>query len=74
MYSIVWLAFCACIACLALTPLCRTAFRRWEMVDRPDRTRKLHPNAVPRVGGIPIVLSFAIALATLAILPLRGGA
>ena len=52
----------AFLICLVLTPICRDIFLRAGLVDQPDAHRKLHLRAVPRMGGIPIVLAYAGAL------------
>jgi len=57
-----WLALRAFLACLVLTPIFRDIFRSYGIVDQPDRRRKVHAHPIPRVGGIPIFLSYAIAL------------
>ena len=53
------------LLCLLLTPLIRDLFLRAGLVDRPDSERKFHQRAVPRVGGIPIVLACAGSFAML---------
>ena len=50
------------LICLLATPLCRDLFVRFNLVDHPDETRKFHLRAVPRMGGVPIVLSYALSL------------
>ncbi len=62
MLAIVALGITAFILCFSLTPLLRDVFVRADIVDRPDGGRKSHAKAVPRIGGIPIVLSYAGAL------------
>ncbi len=62
MRELLWLALRAFIACLVLTPIFRDIFRSYGIVDQPDRRRKIHAHPIPRVGGIPIFLSYAIAL------------
>ncbi len=57
------LALCSFLLCLGLTPLFRDIFLRLGLVDRPDAERKVHLRAVPRIGGVPIALSYALALA-----------
>jgi UDP-GlcNAc:undecaprenyl-phosphate GlcNAc-1-phosphate transferase len=57
-----WLALKAFLACLVLTPIFRDIFRSYGIVDQPDRRRKIHVHPIPRVGGIPILISYAIAL------------
>ena len=62
MLAVISLGFVALILCLILTPLCRNFFLKNGFVDHPDGDRKQHTTAVPRIGGIPIVLSYAGAL------------
>ena len=57
------------IASLALTWLVRERATRAGMFD-PTDARKVHTRQIPRVGGVAIFLSVAVALAVLA---LRGG-
>src|SRR5438128_3633468 len=49
---------------LVLTPLLRRACERFHLVDKPRDGIKLHQRAVPRLGGVAIFLSVAIALLT----------
>ena len=62
MLAILALGITAFLLCLCLTPLLRDVFVRLDIVDRPDGGRKSHAKAVPRIGGIPIVLSYAGSL------------
>jgi UDP-GlcNAc:undecaprenyl-phosphate/decaprenyl-phosphate GlcNAc-1-phosphate transferase len=62
MYAILGLGATAFFLCLILVPVCRDVFLRYQIVDIPDDDRKLHPKPVPRIGGIPIVISYAGAL------------
>jgi UDP-GlcNAc:undecaprenyl-phosphate GlcNAc-1-phosphate transferase len=48
---------------LALTPFFRAAARRLGVIDRPDGRRKLHAEAVPRLGGPAVLLAAAGAVA-----------
>ena len=57
------------VASLALTYLVRERAARAGMFD-PTDDRKVHARQIPRVGGVAIFLSVAIALAILAV---RGG-
>jgi UDP-GlcNAc:undecaprenyl-phosphate/decaprenyl-phosphate GlcNAc-1-phosphate transferase len=59
MYATLVLGTTAFLLCLILTPLCRNLFLRLDVVDRPDADRKFHGRPIPRVGGIPIMLSYA---------------
>ncbi len=52
----------AFVLCLVLTPVCRDLAIRWGFVDMPDGVRKIHRKPIPRIGGIPIALSYALAL------------
>ncbi|MGH7254830.1 MAG: glycosyltransferase family 4 protein, partial [Nitrospirales bacterium] len=51
----------ACALSLALTPLVRRLAIRLGALDRPGE-RKLHDAPVPRLGGLPVVLSALLAL------------
>jgi UDP-GlcNAc:undecaprenyl-phosphate/decaprenyl-phosphate GlcNAc-1-phosphate transferase len=73
MYSLVVLTIVALLLSLALTPLARNWSIRLGLVDRPDGRRKIHDRAVPRTGGVPILVSYAGAYTILLLLPLRAG-
>ena len=62
MLAILALGITAFLLCLCLTPVLRDVFKRLDILDRPDGGRKSHAKPVPRMGGIPIVLSYAGAL------------
>ncbi len=59
-YSLLFSGLLSFVAALALTPLCRNLFQRIGVLDWPDRERKLHRVAVPRVGGIPVALAYIL--------------
>jgi UDP-GlcNAc:undecaprenyl-phosphate GlcNAc-1-phosphate transferase len=63
MYALIALFLLAFILCFFLTPLCRDIFAKFELVDLPDTDRKFHDKPIPRIGGIPIALSYMGALA-----------
>ena len=69
---LVVLACLAFVFCVVLTPACRDIFLKRGMVDHPDEHRKLHATAVPRCGGIGIVISYFAALGTVYLLMPRG--
>lgn len=73
MYSLLFLAVTAFTFSLLLTPLCRNLFRRWGLLDHPDGGRKQHRRAVPKLGGVPILLACAAAYALLLAMPFQGG-
>jgi UDP-GlcNAc:undecaprenyl-phosphate GlcNAc-1-phosphate transferase len=74
MFSLLFLSSAAFLLCLALTPLFRVCCTRLGLVDQPDRLRKLHARAVPRVGGIPLAIAYVGAFGLLFATPLSGGA
>lgn len=63
MYAILTLGLTAFVLCLIATPVCRDLFLRFNLVDHPDNDRKFHLKPIPRIGGIPIVLSYGGAIA-----------
>ncbi len=70
--AIVCISAASFLFSLILTPIVRDAFQRLEILDVPDGRRKLHAHPVPRVGGIPIVLSYIATFAVLLMLPGAG--
>ncbi|MBV8477428.1 MAG: undecaprenyl/decaprenyl-phosphate alpha-N-acetylglucosaminyl 1-phosphate transferase, partial [Acidobacteria bacterium] len=74
MCALLSLGFAAFLFCLILTPIARDLFVRLELVDMPDNDRKRHDRPIPRIGGIPIVLSYAGALAVMSCLAPHGAA
>jgi UDP-GlcNAc:undecaprenyl-phosphate/decaprenyl-phosphate GlcNAc-1-phosphate transferase len=66
------LGITAFLLCLVLTPICRDIFCKLNVVDRPDGERKLHGKPIPRVGGIPIALSYALALGLMVVFAPHG--
>ncbi len=62
MNALIALGTIALVLCLILTPICRNIFVWLKVVDLPDE-RKLHAGPIPRIGGIPIALSYLGALA-----------
>lgn len=58
---VLWAAVKAFLIALVLTPIVRDIFRAYNVVDRPGR-RKVHSYPIPRVGGIPIAIAYAISL------------
>ena len=61
MYALITLGILSLILCLLLTPICRDIFLKLKLVDIPDE-RKLHTKPIPRIGGLPIALSYVGAL------------
>ncbi len=73
MYSILFLAVVSFLVVLLLTPVVRDVFRRRGMVDAPTGGRKIHTEALPRVGGIAIAIGYLVAFSALLLLRLNGG-
>jgi UDP-GlcNAc:undecaprenyl-phosphate GlcNAc-1-phosphate transferase len=73
MYTLAALTFVSILASLLLTPICRDVFLRLGFVDKPDQFRKRHRVSVPRVGGIPIAITYLGCFALLLLSPLKGG-
>jgi len=73
MYSVAALAVCSFLISLVLTPLCRNFAARHGWMDRPGESRKIHVAAVPRVGGVPILIAYFAAMGLLILSPLHAG-
>src|SRR6185369_11118424 len=73
MYSLGFVAALALVFSLVLTPVLRDWLIRLDIVDRPGGPRKLHERAVPRMGGVAVALSYALAYLVLLISPFSGG-
>jgi UDP-GlcNAc:undecaprenyl-phosphate GlcNAc-1-phosphate transferase len=58
----IWLALASFGLSLILTPVFRTIFRSCGVVDKPDQSRKIHGQAVPRAGGMAIATSYALSI------------
>jgi UDP-GlcNAc:undecaprenyl-phosphate/decaprenyl-phosphate GlcNAc-1-phosphate transferase len=71
MNAIIVVFLVAFVLCLILTPISRNLCLRYDVVDRPDTERRFHLKPIPRIGGLPIVLSYAGALGLLLILAPR---
>src|SRR5947209_9997377 len=73
MYTLATLALISILSSLLLTPLCRDIFLHFGFVDVPDSKRKMHCASVPRLGGVPIALTYLGCFVVLLISPLKGG-
>jgi UDP-GlcNAc:undecaprenyl-phosphate GlcNAc-1-phosphate transferase len=60
MYSLAFLVAVSFLLTLLITPVVRNAFRHLGILDHPG-DRKPHPHAIPRVGGVAILLAYALA-------------
>lgn len=63
MYSLAFLAAISFFLSLAMTPGVRVLARRLGCLDRPDGVRRTHEKAVPRVGGVGVVLAYGMSYA-----------
>ena len=52
----------ALLVTVLVTPLVRSAARRWGFLDRPNE-RSSHTGIVPRAGGVAILVAVGLALA-----------
>jgi UDP-GlcNAc:undecaprenyl-phosphate/decaprenyl-phosphate GlcNAc-1-phosphate transferase len=73
MYSVAALVLCSFLISLLVTPLCRKVAARCGWVDHPGEARKIHRNPVPRIGGVPILFGYGLAMAILILSPLNAG-
>jgi UDP-GlcNAc:undecaprenyl-phosphate/decaprenyl-phosphate GlcNAc-1-phosphate transferase len=73
MYSLIVLAVVSFALALVATPVLRDLFARWGVVDMPDGIRKIHAKPVPRMGGVPILVSCFGAYGVLMLTPMWGG-
>lgn len=55
----------ATVSALIITPLIRRLCQRFNLLDVPEDGRRVHKNAVPRLGGIAIFASFMLSLSVL---------
>jgi len=69
LYSLAFLMVLSAIATWIFTPAIRGLCQTRGWLDQPD-ARKHHANAVPRLGGVAIMLAYALSLAIFALLPL----
>jgi UDP-GlcNAc:undecaprenyl-phosphate GlcNAc-1-phosphate transferase len=73
MYSSLFLGLISFALSLLLTPLVRNLAWRFGIVDQPDQQRKMHGSPIPRMGGVAIFASIAIAYFVLLAVRLSSG-
>lgn len=61
MSGLTWAATKTFFIAFVLCPIFRDIFRSYNIVDRPG-LRKVHAYPIPRIGGIPLAISYAIVL------------
>ena len=69
MLSLLLLGFVAFLSAWLLTPAVCSGCRSVGLLDQPDRQRKLHQTAVPRLGGIVLAGSYLLSFLALVSLP-----
>src|SRR5580698_9487411 len=69
MFLILTLGALSVLLALILTPIVRDGVGKFGFLDHPDGVRKKHATAVPRVGGIAIVLAYVTTFAIAFALP-----
>jgi UDP-GlcNAc:undecaprenyl-phosphate/decaprenyl-phosphate GlcNAc-1-phosphate transferase len=69
MFLILTLGAVSVLLALILTPMVRDRVGKFGFLDHPDGVRKKHSVAVPRVGGIAIVLAYVFTFAIAFALP-----
>jgi len=74
MFSLLFLAGLSFLLCFFFTPLIRNFLNRVGILDSPDGARKVHPQPIPRLGGVPILAAMALSLAVFALVPFSGAA
>jgi UDP-GlcNAc:undecaprenyl-phosphate GlcNAc-1-phosphate transferase len=57
----IWPGIAAFCLTLGLTPVFRKTFHRWNILDEPDHTRRIHKTPTPRVGGMAIATALTLA-------------
>lgn len=74
MLSLLLLAVVAFASSWLLTPVVCAACRRAGLLDQPDRQRKMHQAAVPRLGGVVLAVSYLLSFVALLAAPHSFGA
>ena len=63
----------ACLLSLLLTRLLLWLLPKWGMLDKPDFKRHIHKRAIPRGGGLGMMLAFVTVVVAFSFLPLTDG-
>ena len=62
MLSVIFAFVVSIFGAMLLVPRLAIVARRLNIVDRPDRQRKLHKSAIPMVGGVAVLLTMILAV------------
>ena len=73
MYSLLFIGIAAFLLAMLATPLMRNIACICGALDQPDRKRKLHKSAIPRLGGVGIAVAYVGSFGLLSVVHLRGG-
>ena len=73
MYSLLFLVLVSLALALVLTPSVRILAWRFGIIDQPDQQRKVHASPIPRLGGVAIFASVAIAYLLLLVARMGSG-
>src|ERR1700678_4218735 len=60
--NLLWIFAASLVCCLILTPLARGLAFRCGLLDEPDGRRKTQTRAIPRTGGLAVLLSALLVL------------
>jgi len=74
MQSLLLLAGAAALVAWLCTPVVCALCRRTGLLDQPDRSRKVHRQPVPRLGGLVLAVAYLASFGLLMLLPSSGGA
>jgi len=69
LFLVVTLGVLSVLLAMTLTPVVRDRIGRFGFLDHPDGVRKRHATAIPRVGGIAIVLAYVATFGIAFFLP-----
>lgn len=62
MLSVIFAFIVSVVGAMLLVPRLAVVARRLNLVDRPDRQRKLHHTAIPMVGGVAVLITMIVAV------------
>jgi len=72
MFTLLVVAICARLTTFFLTPFVRDFFGFLQFVDKPDFDRKVHARPIPRVGGIPLGITYLFSVGILVLIWWQG--
>lgn len=69
MFTLLITMIIAFVASVTLTPVVRVLARRVDLIDRPDRQRKLHRRPIPLGGGLAVFAATLIGVTAVLLIP-----